>query len=85
MPLAVGSVSNRARVDLAAAAIYAEVAQGTVWKWVRRGHLSQHRDGYDLDEIDAWLARRDTGKAVGGALAAHSRHQSSRSARAGLS
>lgn len=69
-----------AKVDLEAAALYAGVLQGTIWKWCRRGKITQHRGGlYDLDEIAAWLDERDTGKAVGGALAAHSRYQSARS------
>lgn len=32
---------------------------GTLRQWVRRGHISRGRGGYDLTEIVTYLDRRD--------------------------
>lgn len=37
-----------------------EIAPATLRSWVRREHISQTDDGYDLTEIVAYLDRRAT-------------------------
>lgn len=67
-----------ARVDVEAAALFVGRGVDTVRKWVTRGLISRYPDGYDLDELQRRIDEVDTGKAVGGALAAHARTQADR-------
>lgn len=57
----------------------AGVKPATVKKWIARGLVTRHADGYDPDEMLQWVETvRDTGKARGAVLAAHVRHQTRR-------
>jgi hypothetical protein len=47
------------RLPLDIAAMVAGVKPGTVRRWVHDGHVTRHRDGYDLDELIAYRDSRD--------------------------
>jgi hypothetical protein len=66
-------------VPLAVAAIVAEVQPATIRKWVERGIITRHPDGYDLTELLHWIDTiRDTDKARGAVVASHVRYQTRR-------
>jgi hypothetical protein len=46
-------------VPLAVAANVAEVQPATIRKWVERGIITRHPDGYDLTELLHWIDTRD--------------------------
>lgn len=47
------------RVPLDLAAHVAKVDRATIRKWVHRGILTRHTDGYDLSEILHWVDTRN--------------------------
>jgi hypothetical protein len=67
-------------VPLATAASIAQVKPATIRKWVQRGHIGDYPDGYDVKELLLWLDQRDTGKAVGGIVAAQNNYERRRTA-----
>lgn len=69
------AVAERIYVTPADAALAADVTVATLRQWVRRGHIGAPVAGlYDLDEIEAHSAARDSDPArFGRALAARRR------------
>jgi len=69
------------RVTTTHAANIADVKPATIRQWLVRGHLTRYPDGVDVDELMHWVDTiRNDGKARGAILAAHTRHQTRRSA-----
>lgn len=59
----------------------AKVKPATVRKWISRGLITRHDDGFDPDELFRWVETiRNLDQAVGGVVAAHNRHQTRRKA-----
>lgn len=48
------------RVDLATAVSICGVKPATLRKWVERGHIGRHDDGYDVYELLHWIDARST-------------------------
>lgn len=47
-------------VDTATAATICGVKPGTVRLWAHRGHITRHRDGFDVSELLHWIDARST-------------------------
>jgi hypothetical protein len=60
-------------VPLAVAANVAEVQPATIRKWVERGIITRHPDGYDLTELLHWIDTRRPDASTSSATANTSR------------
>lgn len=64
------------RVNLRTAAAVGEVQEGTVRKWVQRGHIGCYDGEYETTEILLWVEQtRKTDQVIGAMKTAHGHHQ----------